>query len=81
MEIVGHKKYQVMGNPKSLDKTINQAYIDAIKRHIELLEDKKRIFEREFIDTQTPNLVKGIIQGMNYAIEQLYDDINQLKDK
>lgn len=68
MEIVGHEKYQVVGNPQSLDKTINQAYIDAIKRHIELLEDKKRIFEREFIDTQTPNLVKGIIQGMNYAI-------------
>ena len=79
MEIVGHEKYQVVGNTQSLDKTINQAYIDAIKRHIELLEDKKRIFEREFIDTQTPNLVKGIIQGMNYAIEQLYDDINQLK--
>lgn len=78
---MSNEMLNTQGKPQPLDKTLNQAYIDAIKRHIELLEYKKRIFERDFIDTQTPNLVKGIIKGMNYAIEQLYEDINQLKDK
>ena len=81
MEIKGQENYQVQGTPQPLDKTLKQAYIDALKKHIELLEERKRMFEHEFIDTQTPNLVKGIIQGLNYAIEQLYNDINQFKDK
>lgn len=74
-------KFQVSGNPSLIDKALYQAYIKAIKQHIEFLEKKKRIVEREFIDTETPNLVKGFIQGLNYAIEQLYEDIENLKDK
>lgn len=74
-------KFQVSGNPSLIDKALYQAYVKAIKQHIELLEKKKRMIEREFIDTETPNLVKGIIQGLNLAIEQLYEDIENLKDK
>lgn len=73
-------KIQVSSNPEPIDKAFNQAYINAIKKHIELLEEKKRMFEHEFTDTETPYLVKGIIQGMNYAIEQLYNDINSIKN-
>lgn len=72
-------KIQVSSNPEPIDKALIQAYINAIKKHIELFEEKKRMLEHEFIDTSTPNLVKGIIQGLNYAIEQLYNDINSIK--
>lgn len=81
MKIEASVEYQVQGNPQSIDKTLNQAYMDAIKEHINLLEEKKRMFEEEFLYSKTTDLVKGVIQGLNLAIEQLYSDINQLKDK
>lgn len=77
-----NKLLNIQGKTQSLEKTLNKAYIDAIKRHIELLEEKKRrierIIEKGCITTQYAN---GVIQGLDYAIEQLYGDINQLKDK
>lgn len=72
---------QVSGTPVPIDKTLNQAYINAIKKHIELLEYKKRKYENEYMFGETPSLAKGIILGINYAIEQLYEDINQFKEK
>lgn len=79
MEIKGQENYQVQGKAHPLDVTLKESYISAIKQHIELLEERKGMFEQWFIYTQTPNFVKGIIQGLNYAIEQLYNDINQLQ--
>lgn len=69
------------GTPQPLDKTLNQAYIDAIKKHIERLEAKKREVENQMLYTDTPNIDRGIIAGLNYSIDQLYSDINQLKNK
>lgn len=40
MEIQSISNFQVQGNPQRLDKVVNQAYIDAIKKHIEFLEEK-----------------------------------------
>lgn len=81
MEISAIVKYQVQGNPQPLDKTINEAYIGSLKKHIELLEDKKRMFENEFMYGQTTDMVKGIIIGLNYAIEQLKENVDYLKNK
>lgn len=78
---MGNDMLNTQGTPQPLDKTLNLSYIDALKKHIELLEAKKREVETTFTNTATPNLLKGFIQGLNYAIEQLYENINQLKDK
>ena len=32
----------VQGTPMPLDATLNKAYIDALKHHVELLDSKKR---------------------------------------
>lgn len=70
------------GTPQPLDKTLNQAYIDALKKHIELLEAKKREIDKVIIDHgMTTGYTNGVIAGLNFAINQLYEDINQLKDK
>lgn len=75
-------KFQVSGNPSLIDKALYQAYVKAIKQHIELLEEKKRGIEEIIINHEmTTPFVNGIIKGINLAIEQLYNDINQLKDK
>lgn len=79
MEIKGQENYQVQGTPQPLDKTLKQAYIDALKQHIELLEAKKRDIEKIYIDNMSA-FGRGLITGLNFAIEQLYKDINQLKD-
>lgn len=81
MIIEGFDKYQVIGNPQSLDKTLQKVYIDKIKNHIEVLEELKRHIEHKYLYSEAQDFVKGLIQGINYAIEQLYYDINQLKDK
>lgn len=70
------------GRPQPLDKTLNQAYIDALKKHIELLEAKKREIDKAIIDRgMTTGYTNGVIAGLNFAINQLYEDINQLKNK
>lgn len=46
-----------------------------------MIEYKKRKYENEFMYGETPSFAKGVIIGINDAIEQLYEDINQLKDK
>lgn len=81
MKIDMQDLFQVQESPMLLDKTINKAYIKAIKCHIELLEEKKREFEYQMLSTDTPNIDRGIVTGLNLAIEQLYNDINRLKDK
>lgn len=68
------------GTPQPLDKVLNQAYINAIKKHIESLEEKKREVEKIIIDNgMTTSYTNGVLTGLNYAIEQLYGDINQFK--
>ena len=52
--MLGVPKIQVPGNPVQDDKTLNQAYINAIKKHIELLEEKKRMFEHDLLILQPP---------------------------
>lgn len=77
---MGNDMLNTQGTPQPLDKTLKQAYIDALKQHIELLEAKKRDIEKICIDNM-PAFGRGLITGLNFAIEQLYKDINQLKDK
>lgn len=68
----------IQGTPQPLDKTLNQAYIDALK--IELLEAKKREVEKVIIDHGiTTGYTNGVIAGLNFAINQLCENINQLK--
>jgi hypothetical protein len=70
----------IQGTPQPLDKTLNQAYIDALKKHIELLEAKKREVEKVIIDHgMTIGYTNGVIAGLNFAINQLYENINQLE--
>lgn len=78
---MGNDMLSTQGTPQPFDKTLKQVYIDAIKNHIELLEAKKREAENCFTNEGIPNLTKGFIQGLNYAIDQLYSEIKQLKDK
>lgn len=70
----------IQGTPQLLDKTLNQAYIDALKKHIELLEAKKREVEKVIIDHgMTTGYTNGVIAGLNFAINQLCENINQLE--
>lgn len=50
--------------------------INTIRRIVILLEDKKRQVENKFLLKQTPDIFKGYIIGLNYAIDILYDKIN-----
>ena len=52
---------------------------DTIKRVITSLENKKREVENKFFLQQTPDVVKGYIIGLNYAIDVLYDKITPFK--
>ena len=72
----------IQGTLQPLDKTLNQAYIDALKKHIELLEAKKREVEKVIINHgMTTGYTNGVIAGLNFAINQLCENINQLKNK
>ena len=70
----------VQGTPMPLDATLNKAYIDALKQHVELLEAKKReileIITSRGMNTQYTN---GVIAGLDFAINQLNNDINYVK--
>lgn len=52
---------------------------DTIKRVITSLENKKREVENKFFLQQTPDVIKGYIIGLNYAIDVLYDKITPVK--
>lgn len=52
---------------------------NTIKRVITSLENKKREVENKFFLQQTPDVVKGYIIGLNYAIDVLYDKITPVK--
>lgn len=68
------------GTPQPLDKTLNQVYIDALKKHIELLEEKKREIGKVIIEHgMTTGYTNGVIAGLDFAINQLNENINQLK--
>lgn len=74
-------KIQVSANTRNTDKE-DQIIIDTLKLHIELLEEKKRGIEEIIIDKGiTTPFTNGTLMGLNLAIKQLYDHINQLKDK
>lgn len=81
MTIETPTKIQVSANTRNTNKE-DQIIIDILKLHIELLEEKKRGIEEIIIDkgTTTP-FVNGTLMGLNLAIKQLYDHINQLKEK
>lgn len=78
---MGNDMLSTQGTPQPFDKALKQVYIDALKNHIGLLEAKKREAENCLTNEGIPNLIKGFIQGLNYAIDQLYSEIEQLKDK
>lgn len=52
---------------------------NTIKRVITSLENKKREVENKFFLQQTPDVIKGYIIGLNYAIDVLYDKITPVK--
>lgn len=66
--------------PQPLNIVLNRSYINALKKHIELLEMKKREIENEYILKDFPNIYKGYVLGLNYAIQQLECNIKQLMD-
>lgn len=81
MTIETPTKIQVSANTRNTDKE-DQIIIDTLKLHIELLEEKKRGIEEIIIDKGiTTPFVNGTLMGLNLAIKQLYDHINQLKEK
>lgn len=55
------------GTPQSLDKVLNKSYIDCLQKHINLLKEKRCKIKD-----------KGVIAGINIAIEQLEENINSL---
>lgn len=69
------------GESKPLDKTLKQVYIDLLKNHIELLEAKKRKGEGVMAEGIVTEYMVGVIKGLNIAIKQLNENINELKDK
>lgn len=66
--------------PQPLDIILNRSYINALRKHIELLENKKREIENEYMLKDFPNVCKGYILGLNYAIQQLECDIKYYMD-
>lgn len=81
MTIETPTKIQVSANTRNTDKE-DQIIIDTLKLHIELLEEKKRGIEEIIIDKGITTLfVNGTLMGLNLAIKQLYDHINQLKER
>lgn len=52
---------------------------NTIKRVITSLENKKREVENKYFLQQTPDVIKGYIIGLNYAIDVLYDKITPVK--
>lgn len=69
------------GESKPLDKTLKQVYIDLLKNHIELLESKKRKMINAMENGMVAEYSIGVIKGLNIAIKQLNENINELKDK
>lgn len=67
----------IQGTPQPLDKTLIK---HTLIKHIELLEAKKREVEKVIIDHgMTTGYTNGVIAGLNFAINQLCENINQLK--
>lgn len=72
---------KIQGTPQPLDKTINEAYIKAIKRHIKNLKSEKERVKNIQREYEVTRYSEGYIRALDVAIEMLYSDINQLKDK
>lgn len=66
------------GTPQLLDKTINGCVASYLKKHVDVLEEKKMKFENRFI-FDIDDTAKGYICGINFAIGLLKDSIENLK--
>lgn len=81
MKVESETNMQVKGTPILMDKTLNQAYINALKKHIVLLEAKKHEAKNAFSGEDMPAVIDGFIKGLDYAINTLNENINQLNNK
>lgn len=70
--------YNNQGTPQPIDEVINKSLAEYLKKHVDVLEEKKREFENKFI-FNIDDTVKGYICGINFAIGLLKESIENLE--
>lgn len=72
---------QCQSQPQPLDKMLNEDVIKYLEKHIESLEEKKKEVRKITSELITTNYSKGLVDGLQFAINLLNDSVQHLKSK
>lgn len=72
---------QCQSQSQPLDKMLNEDVIKYLEKHIESLEEKKKEVRKITSELITTNYSKGLVDGLQFAINLLNDSVQHLKSK
>lgn len=72
---------QCQSQPQPLDNMLNEDVIKYLEKHIESLEEKKKEVRKITSELITTNYSKGLVDGLQFAINLLNDSVKHLKSK
>lgn len=78
---MGNEMLQCQSKPQPLDKMLNEDVIKYLEKHIESLEEKKKEVRKITSELITTNYSKGLVDGLQFAINLLNDSVQHLKSK
>lgn len=78
---MGNEMLQCQSQPQQLDKMLNEDVIKYLEKHIESLEEKKKEVRKITSELITTNYSKGLVDGLQFAINLLNDSVQHLKSK
>lgn len=78
---MGNEMLQCQSQSQPLDKMLNEDVIKYLEKHIESLEEKKKEVRKITSELITTNYSKGLVDGLQFAINLLNDSVQHLKSK
>jgi len=72
---------QCQSQPQTLGKMLNEDIIKYLEKHIEALEERKKEVRKITSELITTNYSKGLVDGLQFAINLLNDSVQHLKSK
>lgn len=72
---------QCQSQPQTLGKMLNEDIVKYLEKHIEALEERKKEVRKITSELITTNYSKGLVDGLQFAINLLNDSVKHLKSK
>lgn len=78
---MGNEMLQCQSQPQPIGNMINEDVIKYLEKHIEALEEREKEVREITSELITTNYSKGVIDGLQFAINLLNDSVQHLKSK